>query len=821
MTAGGQWQQINVRFKPFKNRRLLGLLASQVVVFWLDLQLPPAISLLAYYWVPVVLSVLFATPIQVLLLAGVALSFTIAVGLYWGDLFSAGYLVRMIGGAVIAAIAVYLAVQRQRETAARFQLEERYRLLAENASDVVLFAQADHRIHWASPSLPLVLGWNPEDWIGTRLSVFIHRQDAPALEALYAQLADLANRVSRHEKNLRLRHHDGDYRWFAIRITAVYDTTGRLSGYVKGLRDIQDQVRSQQALAAERAQLRATLDSLIDPHVLLTAIRDEQGNIIDFRYIDANPAACLYNRTSRDNLIGKTLLQILPAHQASGLLDQYIQAMTRPEPLILNDYAYSHDIYLEERRFDIRAVRIDESLSYTWRDVTDRYQAAQQLAEAKERYQQLAQRWEFAMDFGDLAIYESNYRTQKVFYSPGILKQLGYQPGDWSESLNEWLQRLHPEDRIWIEQDLQSARADRNQSIYTIEYRIQHRDGSYRWIIDRGKVLAYDDENRPLRSIGTHIDITESKQAEEALSRANQKMRMASLAAGIGFWELDWVTEHCSWDAQMWKLYGLEPGALEEIYPSWWQFVYPDDRDQMQQLMAGIQVQTTTNFFEHDFRIIRANDQQVRHIYSSIYVTRDPQDQVLRLSGVNLDITNQKRAEQELTQQAQTDELTGLFNRRAAIAKIQSLCELDRRHGEANAVLFCDLDHFKNINDYYGHAAGDAVLKVTAERIQSAIRSNDFAARIGGDELLVVLRGVQSLENAVAIAEKLRHLVAEPVPTDAGLVDLTLTIGVTLIQSEETIDTLIARADTAMYQGKQAGRDRVISFTCPLNTPDH
>lgn len=670
-----------LRWKIYRCRYLLCLLTSQVAILGLDFYLSAAISLQPYYWVPVVLSILFVSPRQVFLLSALAFAFTVLAGFYWGYFLSADYLSVVLSTIVVSTISVLISIRIQRSIKVQKNLEERYRLLAENASDIVIFAQPDHCIRWVSPSLQSVLDWGLEDWIGSRVASFIHSQDRFILETLYAKAIFPEENTTKHEQSIRIRHKNGDYRWFSIRVAAVKDEAGQPIGFVKGFRDIHDQVRSQQALREERAQLRAVMDSLIDPHVLLTAIWDDKGNIVDFRYTDANPAACLYNQMTREQLIGKTLLEILPAHKASGLLDHYIQTMQSFEPLILNDYAYPHDIYNEERRFDIRAVRVDNALSYTWRDVTDRYQAAQQLAESKERCQQLAQRWEFAMGAGDIAIYEADLRTQTAFYSPGLLKQLGYQEGDWSDRLDEWWQRLHPEDILLIEQNLKVNFTDQSQPNYTTEYRIQHRDGSYRWILDRGKVMSYDDEGRPLS-----------------------------------------------------------------------------------------------------------------------------------VMGVNVDITSQKYTEQELSRQAKTDELTGLINRREAIARIQALCALDRRHGKEFAVLFCDLDCFKDVNDHFGHLAGDTVLQVVARRIKLAIRSNDFAARIGGDEFLVVLQGVHSLKNAVVIAEKLRYVVAQPISTDAGCVAQTMTIGVTLIQPAETIDTLIARADAAMYQGKQSGRDRVIPF---------
>lgn len=138
------------------------------------------------------------------------------------------------------------------------------------------------------------------------------------------------------------------------------------------------------------------------------------------------------------------------------------------------------------------------------------------------------------------------------------------------------------------------------------------------------------------------------------------------------------------------------------------------------------------------------------------------------------------------------------------------------RTGQAIAVLFCDLDNFKSVNDRHGHAAGDEVLRVMADRIRRCLRStDDLGARVGGDELLVVLQGVQDLQNAVALADKLRLSAAEPIPIGDTTLMTTVSIGVTLAQPDEKASALVARADAAMYRAKKLGRNQVIPIEYP------
>lgn len=163
-----------------------------------------------------------------------------------------------------------------------------------------------------------------------------------------------------------------------------------------------------------------------------------------------------------------------------------------------------------------------------------------------------------------------------------------------------------------------------------------------------------------------------------------------------------------------------------------------------------------------------------------------------------------------LERRARTDELTGLLNRKEAIDRIETLTQHD---GRTDAVLWCDIDRFKVVNDTYGHAAGDAVLEALADRIGACLRSpNDLGARLGGDELMVFLCGVRDLQDAVNVAEMLRRTAAEPIPTAAGPISVTLSIGVTLARADESTDALIARADDAMYQAKNRGRNQVVAL---------
>ncbi|MCF8526452.1 MAG: sensor domain-containing diguanylate cyclase [Candidatus Nanopelagicales bacterium] len=167
--------------------------------------------------------------------------------------------------------------------------------------------------------------------------------------------------------------------------------------------------------------------------------------------------------------------------------------------------------------------------------------------------------------------------------------------------------------------------------------------------------------------------------------------------------------------------------------------------------------------------------------------------------------------EKELQRLAGTDDLTGALRRRAVIDRLEAMSREARRTGNEAAVLFCDVDNFKAINDTFGHAGGDEVLSVIVRRLQDHLRDEDSVARFGGDEFVVVLHSIRSLDDAKRIAENLRTVVSAPISlSDGQTVNATLSMGLTSLRYGEAIRDVLARADAALYDAKALGRNRVV-----------
>lgn len=198
------------------------------------------------------------------------------------------------------------------------------------------------------------------------------------------------------------------------------------------------------------------------------------------------------------------------------------------------------------------------------------------------------------------------------------------------------------------------------------------------------------------------------------------------------------------------------------------------------------------------------------------------EDRVTGVVNVFRDISERKRLEERITHMALFDELTGLPNRAFVSDSLSRLVAGAQRRHEGVAILYLDLDGFKQVNDSHGHAAGDAVLREVADRLRGCVRADDVAARLGGDEFLVVTLCKRDTlkENSITLAERILEAIQYPValPDGQGQAQVGISIGIVFVpESESDLETYIQKADAAMYQAKSAGKGRYVLATDVLD----
>jgi diguanylate cyclase (GGDEF)-like protein len=172
------------------------------------------------------------------------------------------------------------------------------------------------------------------------------------------------------------------------------------------------------------------------------------------------------------------------------------------------------------------------------------------------------------------------------------------------------------------------------------------------------------------------------------------------------------------------------------------------------------------------------------------------------------------QAQQRLYASAVLDPLTGLHNRRHLDSRLKSEFAFANRHGTPLSVLLIDIDHFKKINDTYGHAGGDAALRVLSDRLQRSVRTEDIVARYGGEEFALVARGIETA-GALLLAERIRESAAKiQVPHEGKVIAFTISVGISTMSRErvfESIEALLKAADDGLYKAKETGRNRCIA----------
>jgi len=204
-----------------------------------------------------------------------------------------------------------------------------------------------------------------------------------------------------------------------------------------------------------------------------------------------------------------------------------------------------------------------------------------------------------------------------------------------------------------------------------------------------------------------------------------------------------------------------------------------------------------------------------RHIDSTLSAIRDNRHELIGYVLMARDVTEQKRSERIIEHQASYDALTDLPNRRNLIDRLSRAISRDRRHNRIGAALFIDLDYFKIVNDSYGHGVGDTLLQNVAKRLLACLRTEDTAARLSGDEFVVLLSELgndadSAHEYALAVAEKVREALQQTNHIGEYSIHITATVGVTLFPlDDDGPEDVLNRADHAMYNAKQAGRDTV------------
>jgi len=316
----------------------------------------------------------------------------------------------------------------------------------------------------------------------------------------------------------------------------------------------------------------------------------------------------------------------------------------------------------------------------------------------------------------------------------------------------------------------------------------------------------FDIDEKLLRIVVNFHDITRLREADE-------RWRFALEGSGDGIWDRNVETNSVVYSNRYLEMLGYSEGDFVGTQEEWEALVHPEDLERVLEIQR-YQQESPKGMFNAEYRI-KCKNGTYKWIYArGMVVSRGADGQIIRIVGTHTDISELKEAESKIWHQANFDPLTGLPNRRLFYDRLSIELQKTHRDEEVIALLFIDLDHFKEVNDTLGHHVGDKLLIEAASRIKRTVRDYDTVARLGGDEFTVILVNQSKVESIGEVASKLIDRLSEPYDLETQDTYLSASIGIALFPNDAaSINDLVKNADQAMYAAKAAGRKCFRFFT--------
>jgi diguanylate cyclase (GGDEF)-like protein/PAS domain S-box-containing protein len=678
------------------------------------------------------------------------------------------------------------------------------------------------RFRVVNPALCRMLGRSEQDLIGRRTVEVTHPDDRARSAATTE--AVLSGRVDHNQTRKRYLRPDGTVVVVVRTTTMIRDGQGRRRGILSQMVDVTEAVAAEETVARSEMRFRALVARASE----LTVLVDQDG-VVTY----ASPASLPLLGLRPEDLEGRLTFDLIHPDDLERARARFVDHVTTVNSTTPQDYrflhadgSWRHVQLLTTNLFDDPAVG---ALVVNVRDTTGERAYERQLAESGRWLEALV-----STSWDVITVHDADGRYR--YCSPAITPQLGYRPEELMGT--NGLDLIHPDDTDPIQGFRQVL--DRTVTGVTFEYRIRHKDGSWRWVESTAHNLLEDPAVRGIVVTSREVTARRRRDAQqEAIALLSGTAvrggttdqlfaRTVELVAGA----LD--VDHCSILRSVGgKLTivarhepglaaGTNPTALDEdplshaarslregrslVWGDAAKRTPPEPHPEMVDagLRSGVAALIRDSAEIHGVLSVRSADPG--------HVSADDVSFLEAVTNVLAAAIDRRRMEEELRRQASHDQLTGLPNRMLVIERLAQALERMTRQPGSTTMLFIDTDDFKLINDSLGHVAGDRVVSAVAGRIQDVVRPTDTVARFGGDEFVVLCEQTDEI-TASEVAERVRAALAAPILLDDRPLVVTASVGIAVTSDPAmTADDLLARADTAMYAAKQAGKDRSAVF---------
>lgn len=399
--------------------------------------------------------------------------------------------------------------------------------------------------------------------------------------------------------------------------------------------------------------------------------------------------------------------------------------------------------------------------------------------------------------------WEWNLQTGELRLNEVWARLIGYTLAELHPiSIQTWIDHVHPDDYHQVNAILERV-FKREISEYKCDIRMRHKQGHWLWMRDTGQVFSHTADGKPEWVIGMHVDITDSKLIEQKVNEQQVTLERAQQIGRLGYWTSTLEVDELFWSSKIYKTIGLNEKQTQPCIDLFRSLVHPDDRELFETHMKAL---INGEGFDFEHRLIRADGTVIWVHQRAEKTALNGRDLYI---GTMLNVTPTKQIEMQLTELSQTDELTRIYNRRYLLHRLRQA--LNNPDEQPAVLALLDIDYFKNINDTYGHDAGDSALVQFSQFLHDNIRTSDVVARTGGEEFVVLMlntdidRALSVLQNLMAGIRRL------PITLDARTINITSTMGITEIQpTDKDTNKILVRADQALYRGKNNGRNQIV-----------
>ncbi len=660
-----------------------------------------------------------------------------------------------------------------------------------------------------------ILGYEEHE-IGSNYQEFldrIHPDDVALLKR--ADEAHLADPAESNAIEFRMRCRDDSWKWILSRILVVLrDDQGKPLHLIGTHTDISER-------KAQEASMQELNQQLLEQSDLLeTTLKSISQGIVLFdntsRVVMFNPRVCELLNIAPEKLAAQPasldICLLLWERGDFGPECAWVDSSARAEllKLIHTGKGTLPDNYLRvtpsgQTLEVINRALPDGRLIRTFTDVS-----AYVKAEAARL--QLNELLDITQDVARVGGWSRDFEKDEVFWTEGIFRILELSSETFTPTANSLTPFFTPESLAIIKASYLNTEHQSTQ--LDLELQMITASGRAIWVKAMGSTSWKD--GKLLKRTAVLQDITDRKNAESELHDSETRWKLALESTGDGMW--DWHlpsgTEYLS--SQLLAMYGLSEHDDHQHHHVLDGRTHPDDMLQLEQdRINHFEGKTPTYVNEH--RILCADGSWKWILSRGMVITRDDQGQPLRMIGTHTDITARKASEALVWKQAHLDALTELPNRRMLRERLEHEIRKNRRDGRQLAILFIDLDHFKEVNDTLGHNSGDLLLIEAGHRIQACVRETDTVARMGGDEFTVLLTELNDVNSIERTLQALLQTLSNVFQLGQEQVFVSASIGITVYPLDgKEVDDLFKNADQALYAAKAAGRNQFSFFTSSL-----